>query len=182
MDQPKVYHAAARLDATSDSYDSDSPLRTVDVKSIPHATHVTAALQSFEGVIAQAPPAISAVKIGGVPAYKLARSGRAAPLKPRNVHIYWVQLEHYRWPELTFAMCCGRGTYVRSVIRDLGHRLGTGGCLTSLVRRRVGPFAQSDAWTFESLETAAGPDAYMIDVARARTMLAPDATSVPDRP
>jgi len=164
MDQPKVYRATARLDVTSDSFDSDSPLREVEVASVPGRDEVEHTLAGFEGTIEQVPPAISALKVGGVPAYKLARKGRPVQLESRAVTIYWVHLHAYAWPHLDFEIACGRGTYVRALIRDVGRGLGTGGCLTSLTRKAVGPFWLQDAWTIERLQTHA-PAEYILPLA-----------------
>lgn len=166
MDQPKVYRTNARLDVTSESFDSDRPLRPVAVSSPPTRDDVTAALHRFEGVIQQVPPAISAIKVGGVPSYKLAARDQAETHKPRPVRIDWIRLHAYKFPNIEFEMCCGRGTYVRSLIRDLGAALGTGGCLTALSRTRVGPFEVDAGWTFEQLEQAR-PDDYVITLKRA---------------
>ena len=182
MDQPKVYRTTTRLDVTSESFDSDRPLKPVDVSQPPDVDAVRATLASFEGDTEQTPPAISAVKVNGVPAYKRAGLGETLKLRARPIRIYWIHLHSYVWPELDFEMCCGRGTYVRSLIRDLGLRLGTGGCLTSLVRRSVGPFAIEDAWSVERLESAAGPDEYLIPLERARELLSPSAMEIPKRP
>ncbi len=194
MDQPKVYSAAARLDVISESHDADSPLEAVAVpdavsyaRAIPSPEAIMEAFGAFEGAIEQVPPRISAVKIGGQPAYKLARAvaarardGRVASdprvgrleLRPRRVMVYWILVRAYEWPIVEFEMCCGRGTYVRLLIRDVGERLATGGCLTSLVRRRVGPFQQEDACTFEDIECAAAPSGYLIGLEAARAALA----------
>ncbi len=153
MDQPKVYRASARLDVTSNSHDADAPMSQVDTPVIPDVDTVRAALDGFEGDIEQIPPAISAVKVGGQPAYKRARWGQSFELKPRRARVYWIHLHCFDWPVIDFEMCCGRGTYVRAIIRDLGAKLHTGGCLTTLVRTRVGPFDLCDAWTLDSLET-----------------------------
>lgn len=158
MDLPKVYRAAARLDVTSASFDSDSPLEAVPVEAPPTEEAVRAVAAGFEGRIEQVPPAISALKIGGRPAYKLARAGREVALAARVVQVYWVHVHHYSWPELDFEVACGRGTYVRSLIRDLGAALGVGGCLTKLIRRAVGPFTAENAWMLERLEAAAGKE------------------------
>lgn len=182
MDQPKVYRATARLDVTSESYDSDRPLIPVDVTRIPSAEEVLAACPAFEGVIQQEPPAISAIKVGGLPAYKRAAQGQPPKLAARPVTVYWLHVHAYEWPNLDFEMCCGRGTYVRSLIRDLGERLGTGGCLTSLARTRVGPFEQVGGWSFDRLAEAAGAEDYLIELERARTLLDPANMTTPARP
>ncbi len=182
MNQPKVYRTTARLDVTSESFDSDRPLVPVDVKDVPTIDDVRRACDRFVGEIQQIPPKISAVKVGGVPAYKRARREETLVLKPRAARIYWLHVHAYDWPTLDFEMACGRGTYVRSLIRDLGEALGTGGCLTSLVRRRVGPCVIDNAWTFADLAEADGPEEYMIDLARARELLDPLAVQIPPEP
>ena len=182
MDQPKVYRAKARLDVTSRSLDADDPFVEVECDGPPTRAQVAAACCSFEGVIDQVPPKISAIKVGGVPAYKRTRRDEPLRLEPRSVRIYWLHIHAFDWPTLDFEMCCGRGTYVRSLIRDLGERLGTGGCLTSLVRSRVGPFRLDEAWSFETLETAATAEGYLVGLDQARELLDPDAIAIPARP
>jgi tRNA pseudouridine55 synthase len=145
MDQPKLYRAGAHLDVTSESFDSDRPMRPVVGCERPDASHIVEALRGFEGEIQQVPPAISAVKVAGQPAYKRKAADAPLNLRPRPVQVYWIHLHRYDWPRIDFEMCCGRGTYVRALIRDLAAQLGTGGCLTSLVRTRVGPFAIENA-------------------------------------
>jgi tRNA pseudouridine55 synthase len=180
MDQPKIYRAVARLDVTSESYDSDHPLQDVPVGEPPTRSQVADALASFEGDIEQIPPRISAVKVRGRPAYKRARAGEAVELAPRPARIYWLHLHRYQWPELDFEMACGRGTYVRSLIRDLGQTLSTGGCLTALRRDAVGPFTSTNAWTFEALERATEPTEYVMPLTEAVQRLAK--RPIPDRP
>jgi len=182
MDQPKVYRATARLDVTSESFDCDRPLKAVEVAVVPTIDAVRAVCTGFEGVIEQVPPQISAVKVGGVPAYKRRVSDGPAILAARSVTVYWLHIHAFAWPTLDFEMCCGRGTYVRSLIRDLGQRLGAGGCLTSLTRSRVGPFTVENAWSLESLSAATDPSKYLLDLESARSALAPDRVVIPGRP
>lgn len=182
MDQPKVYRATARLDVTSESFDCDRPLRPVTIATIPTRDAVRAACEAFEGRIEQTPPQISAVKVGGVPAYKRKAAEGPLVLAARPVTLYWLHVHAYAWPAIDFEMCCGRGTYVRSLVRDLGERLGTGGCLTALTRTRVGPFTLESAWSTEALSKAAAASEYLFDLDRARTVLARDAIAVPARP
>jgi tRNA pseudouridine55 synthase len=181
MDQPKVYRARARLDVTSESFDSDRPLVDVPVERVPLAVEVAEALAAFEGTIEQVPPTVSAVKIGGVPSYKLNRGGQPVELKARAARIYWITLHHFDWPVVEFEMACGRGTYVRSLIRDVGLRLGTGGCLTGLTRTRVGPFGIEEAHTLKALEAASGPTAYLLPVERAKALLDRRPMDIPPR-
>ena len=182
MDQPKVYRAAARLDVTSESFDSDRPLVAVTVPTVPTREDLLAACSQFEGLIQQVPPRISAIKVGGVPAYKRAAAGQTMNLAARPVRIYWLHVHEYIWPVIDFEVCCGRGMYVRSLIHDLGERLGTGGCLTSLARTRVGPFTQAEAWLFDDLRDAPSPTQYVTDLDVARRLLEPQALVIPDRP
>jgi len=182
MDHPKVYRASARLDVTSDSLDSDSPLIPVEAPAVPSPAELAEAMASFEGLTEQAPPKISAVKVGGVPAYKRARRSETVELAARLVRIDWLHVHRFDWPELDFEMCCGRGTYVRSLVRDLGEKLRTGGCLTALARTRVGPFTVANAHSFESLTAASGPEDYLIPLERAREWLDPDRVAIPGRP
>jgi tRNA pseudouridine55 synthase len=182
MDQPKVYRATARLDVTSESFDSDRPLEPVEVSAPPNSAAVYQAAASFVGLIEQVPPRISAVKVSGVPAYKRAARGQEMELKSRPAHIYWLHVHGFEWPNLDFEMCCGRGTYVRSLIRDWGARLGTGGCLTSLARTRVGPFEIPDGSTFDSLEAASSERDFLSPLAKAIALLEPDRVKIPDRP
>lgn len=172
MDLPKTYRATARLDVTSESFDADRPLVEVAVQEPPTGDAVRAALAAFVGTILQTPPAISAVKVGGRPAYKLARRGQAPALAPRPVRIDWIRASRYEWPQLEFEMQCGRGTYVRALIRDLGLRLGTGGCLIALRRSAVGPFDERVSHTLESIERAASPAEYLIALETARSLIA----------
>jgi tRNA pseudouridine55 synthase len=182
MDQPKVYRAVARLDVTSESFDSDRPLVDVPVAAAPDEDAVRAVCQRFEGMIEQAPPAISAIKVGGRPAYKRNRAGEELELKPRTVQVYWLHVHGYEWPEIDFELACGRGTYVRALIRDLGTALGTGGCLTALTRTGVGPFHLTDAHSFADLENAGDPANYLIPLDRAIALLTGAPASIPPRP
>lgn len=172
MDHPKAYRAIGRLDLTSPSFDLDGEVREVPVAEPPTKARVAEACSRFQGEILQVPPRISALKVGGIPAYKLAQEGRAVPLAARPVQIYDFSLRRYAFPEVEFDMRCGRGTYVRAIIRDLGEALGTGGVLTSLVRTRIGPFRIEDACTFEMLESPGGPEAALIPLDAARAILA----------
>ncbi len=170
MDLPKVYRATARLDVTSESFDSDRPLKPVEVGDRPALEDVLAACAAFQGVIEQVPPTISAIKLGGVPAYKHKSADAALALAPRPVSIYALTVHRYEWPGLDFEVSCGRGTYIRAIIRDLGRALGTGGCLTSLRRERIGPFTVQDSWPIERLQQAAPAD-YLIPLNRAVEMI-----------
>ena len=171
MGLPKVYEAAARLDVTSSSFDSDRELIPVDVARVPTAEQVRAACAAQVGTILQTPPAVSAIKIGGRAAYELERAGRPPELSPRPVRIDRLDITRYAWPELEFALACGRGTYVRAVIRDVGAALGTGGCLTRLRRTAIGPFDVLRAVTIDGLREMADPWQAVIPAADALVLI-----------
>lgn len=147
---PKTYLATFQLGATSDSDDSDGTITAVDVTEPPERGQVEAALQGFVGTIEQVPPAYSAAKVTGRRAYALARRGHTPELAARAVTIHAIDILAYDYPRLDVRIHCGKGTYVRSLARDLGTRLGCGGHVTSLRRERVGPFTVNEAVTLEA--------------------------------
>lgn len=171
MDQPKVYRTTVRLDQTSDSFDLECETRTAEVLRPPTLDEVRNALSRFEGWTSQVPPNTSAVKIKGVPAYRRHARGQAIQLTPRPARIDWIHVHRYQWPELDIEIGCGRGVYVRSLVRDLGLALGVGGCLTALRRVRIGPFSLENAHTVEQLRSAESVEQYLIPLDVARTMV-----------
>jgi tRNA pseudouridine55 synthase len=182
MDQPKTYRATARLDVTSEGYDLEVEPVPVEVRHVPRPDEVAERMAAFEGLIEQAPPERSAVKVGGVAAYKLHARGAALRLRPRTVRIDWICVHRYAWPVIEFEVCCGRGMYVRSLIRDLGHSLGVGGCLTALERTSIGPFTVDDALTVESLRARRDTLDFVIPHDRARALFDGGRGVVPPRP
>jgi tRNA pseudouridine55 synthase len=112
---------------------------------------IRAVLPRFIGAIQQRPPAFSAMKVDGQRAYKLARGGEEVKLEARTVRVYGIEIIDFGWPLLRVRIDCGRGTYIRSIARDLGEALDVGGHLTQLRRTRVGEFAVDAAATLEEL-------------------------------
>ncbi len=182
MDQPKVYAARGRLDVTSDTLDSEAELRPVPFEQIPSRAQLDAALESFVGEIQQVPPAISAIKLGGEPAYKRARRGEQVEMRARPVRIYSLAVTRFEWPEIAFEVTCGRGTYIRALIRDIGASLGVGGALTGLTRRAVGPFHIDHAYDFDGIARAGDAGAYVIPLDNARELLKEKPTLIPPEP
>ncbi|MBK8915579.1 MAG: tRNA pseudouridine(55) synthase TruB [Phycisphaerales bacterium] len=176
MNLRKGYEATIRLDVTSDSLDADSPLVAVSCAQVPTAAAVREALATLVGAIQQVPPAVSALKIGGVPAYKLARSGQPPELSARTVQVYSADLIAYDWPVARIRVECGRGTYIRAMARDLGGKLGCGGCITALTRTFVGPFDASGGWTLERLSLLEQPQTALQSVQTVMEMM-PDPTA-----
>src|ERR1043166_4448316 len=118
----KTYRAGIVLGARSDTDDADGAITPVSDIRTPAAGEVQAALAAFVGNIAQVPPAFSAAKLGGRRAYDLARRGQDVSLAPRTVTIHGIDLLSYGFPQLEIEVRCGKGTYVRSLARDLGER------------------------------------------------------------
>ncbi|MBX3363475.1 MAG: tRNA pseudouridine(55) synthase TruB [Phycisphaeraceae bacterium] len=138
MGGAKVYEAEIDLARTSDSCDLETPSRPVVVARVPTLPEVEAATERFVGDITQVPPTHSAVWIDGKRAYQLARAGKDVAMRPRTIRIDAIETLAYEWPNLRLRITCGRGTYIRSLARDLGAHLNCGGLLTGLRRTRVG--------------------------------------------
>jgi len=151
MDGTKEYLAEADLSFFTATDDLEAPPEPVAVATPPTRLAVEAAARALTGLVMQAPPAYSAMKIGGERAYRLARSGAAVRPEARPVRIEALDILSYAWPHLALRILCGKGTYIRSLARDLGRSLGTGGCLISLRRTRTGPFDVAAATPLEAL-------------------------------
>ena len=141
----KTYRAGVRLGARSDTDDADGVVTSVESAAPPDAAALADCLAGFVGEIDQTPPAYSAAKVAGRRAYDLARRGEEVDLRPRRIHIYGIDALRYDYPYLGLEVRCGKGTYIRSLARDLGDRLGCGALIQSLRRTRVGPFTTDTA-------------------------------------
>jgi tRNA pseudouridine55 synthase len=141
----KTYRAGLLLGARSDTDDADGALEAVPVERPPDRSTVAECLQEFVGEIEQVPPAYSAAKVTGRRAYDLARQGKDVSLERRKIRIYRIDLVDYAYPRLDLQVRCGKGTYIRSLARDLGERLGCGALVQTLRRTRVGPFETANA-------------------------------------
>jgi tRNA pseudouridine55 synthase len=151
----KVYRAGIVLGATSDTDDADGILNSVAGAVGPTPAQVQAALAGFVGTFEQVPPAYSAAKITGRRAHELARKGKEVDLQPRPVTIHAIDTIAYAYPNLDVQVRCGKGTYIRSLARDLGQRLGCGGYIGSLRRTEIGSFRAEDAIGLDSDADAA---------------------------
>jgi tRNA pseudouridine55 synthase len=151
MNQPKAYAATLKLGATTPTDDPESPEVATEGALPPTESAVAAAVQQFTGVIQQRPPAYSAMKVAGRRAYDLARAGRPVDLPARPVRIDSIHITAYQWPLLKLTIHCGRGTYIRSLARDIGALLSLGGYLTQLRRLQVGDFKVEAAVTLDRL-------------------------------
>lgn len=151
MAADKVYEGTLKLGETTDSYDADG--KVVATAPVPPLTleQLNAAAATFEGDLMQAPPMVSAAKVGGVPLYKLARKGVEVERKPRLVHVYSFRFSAYEEPLAAFRVVCTKGTYVRSLVHDLGQKLGCGAYLATLRRLESGPLSVTRAIPLEEL-------------------------------
>jgi tRNA pseudouridine55 synthase len=151
----KTYRTGLLLGARSDTDDADGTVTPVADAAAPDGPAVLACLASFVGSVEQVPPAFSAAKVTGRRAYDLARQGREVTLQPRTVQIHSIDVLRYAYPHLELEVRCGKGTYIRSLARDLGERLSCGGLVATLRRMSVGPFVAEEAVTMEAdAETA----------------------------
>ncbi len=136
----KSYSSRFRFGATSTTDDADGEVTETPNAPVPTREQIDAALAAFVGNVEQVPPAVSALKLDGVRAHELVRRGLGPKLNARVVSIYAIRVTGFAWPYLDVEVDCGKGTYIRSIARDLGDVLGCGGLVQTLRRTRVGPF------------------------------------------
>jgi tRNA pseudouridine55 synthase len=161
----KTYRTTIRLGAGSDTDDAEGRITPVVVSTHPQRSGIEDCLRGFIGDIEQVPPAFSAAKITGQRAYDLARKGEDVALRPRSVHIDSINVLRYEFPLLEMEIVCGKGTYIRSLARDLGERLDCGGLVEILRRTRIGPFRVEDALTLDAARETAQSKLLPIDLA-----------------
>ena len=150
----KTYRAEVQLGATTDTYDFTGTILEACDPSAISEVQVKSTLEAFRGAVMQIPPMYSAIKHQGRPLYQLARMGIEVPRKPREVHIYRLELVGWRPPVFVLEVECSSGTYIRSLAHDIGHELGCGAFIKELVRLRCGRFEIKDAVPLASLEEA----------------------------
>jgi tRNA pseudouridine55 synthase len=139
-DLDKEYEGSGRLGVETDTLDADGEVvRTTPVDVSEH--DLRSAMKALTGDIEQRPPAYSAVQVGGERSYKAARRGETLDVPPRPVHVDTFELENFASPDFEFRAVCSSGTYVRSLVADVGSSVGAGAHLTRLVRTRIGRFA-----------------------------------------
>lgn len=147
----KIYKVTMKLGQTSSTGDEEGE-KSPGSNYQPSTQELNAALEAFTGDIMQTPPAHSAIKINGQRAYKLARQGKEVNLEPRAVKIYSITDVSYSYPEVTFTAHVSTGTYIRSLVQDIGEQLHTGAYMSGLRRTMVGDFKITDAQHVESLD------------------------------
>ena len=154
----KEYEGTVELGKTTDSQDADGQL--METRPVPELTEaqVAAVMQGFLGDQYQTPPMFSAIKIGGVPLYKMARRGEDVEREPRFIRVMSWDLLRFASPHIDFRLRCSKGTYVRSLAHDLGAKLGCGAHLSALRRTASGRFNVAQALTMEQIEALTIPE------------------------
>lgn len=149
QEKEKEYLATLKLGATTPSFDMET-----EEDSINDYSHVTReifekAIRKFLGEIDQVPPIFSAVKVKGKRAFEYARKGEKLKLQPKKIVIKEIEVESFNLPVVKIRVVCSKGTYIRSLARDLGKELNCGAYLTDLRRTRIGKFNVEDAFTID---------------------------------
>ena len=152
---PKAYAATFLFGVESDTDDADGHIVTIGAANMPSLAELKEGLRHFEGEFLQTPPRYSALKVGGRRAYAQARRGREISLESRSVTVHRLDIVEYAPPLLRLTIKCGRGTYIRSIARDLGSQMGCGAIVQELRRLAVGHFDLSWAVPLEADEKTA---------------------------
>jgi tRNA pseudouridine55 synthase len=150
MDADKTYRFTATWGESRDTDDTEGSITATSEKR-PSQAEIEAVLPRFTGTLTQVPPAYSAIKVQGARAYDLAREGETVILEPRQVEVFEARLLEARADSADFEILCGKGTYVRSWVRDIALALGTFGHVSALRRTLLGSWDEKDAVALETL-------------------------------
>jgi len=140
----KTYEVTVKLGDTSTTGDPEGEIKAVS-NTIPTPEAIQEAVEGFRGQIKQIPPAYSAIKVDGQRAYKLARAGKEVKIDPRPVTINRLEIVSYDYPEVKLVADVSSGTYIRTLVEDIGKTLGTGAYTTALRRTSISNFYIKDA-------------------------------------
>lgn len=151
LKKDKVYRAILKLGYMSSTGDTEGEITEVDLSRQPSLIEIKKVLELFTSNIEQMPPQYSALKIGGVPAYKLARRGEKVELKKRSIVIHDLRILSYTYPRLEIEASVSSGTYVRVLAEDIGKALGVGAYLTGLERTSIDGAHLKDAVSLDQL-------------------------------
>ncbi|QDV63802.1 tRNA pseudouridine(55) synthase TruB [Crateriforma conspicua] len=147
----KQYQAHFVLGQRSESGDLEQPVQIIDDAPVPTLGELQSAARQLTGRIRQVPPSHSAIKINGRRAYKMARKGVDVPMPARAVDIHELTIQRYEYPNVWLDICCGSGTYIRTLGMDLARQCGTESVMHHLVRTRVGQFELADAMSVQQI-------------------------------
>jgi tRNA pseudouridine55 synthase len=151
MGSDKAYSGVMRLGRTTTTQDRDGEI--LEEKPWDQVTReqVEAEMATLTGDLFQTPPMVSAIKVDGVPLYKLARKGQEIERKPRFIHVYRFAVTDWAPPLVSFDVACTKGTYVRTLVHDIGAALGCGASLDALRRTQSGTFCVDDALPLDDI-------------------------------
>lgn len=153
LDADKIYTVWGRLGCTTITGDAEGEIIAIENAPVITQIQFEEALKAFLGNIEQVPPMYSALKKDGVPLYKLARQGQEIERKARNITIMDIHLKKYAYPDFEITVCCSKGTYIRTLVEDIGKFLHSGAYLLNLRRDKAGPFSIDKSFTIEELTT-----------------------------
>lgn len=184
LDSDKAYDTTARLGEIRSTGDAEGEVvQSAPVPAIA-ADELEHLLDSFRGDVEQVPPMFSALKLDGKPLYKLARQGMSdadmravAEKKRRTITIFELQLNDQRECELDLSVLCSKGTYIRTLVEDIGAAIGCGAYVSRLHRTQCGPFHSGQMLTLEALEALAAQGTDALDA-----VLLPPQSAIPDWP
>lgn len=159
----KIYETILRPGITTDTEDLTGTVLTRQEVSLT-AEQVEAVLPRFRGEIMQIPPMYSALKVNGQKLYELARKGKEVPREPRPITVYELTILGFENGGIRLRVHCSKGTYIRTLCKDIGEALGCGGCMESLRRVAAGEYTVSDAIPLQTLLDAEDPSPYLRDV------------------
>ncbi len=168
---PKTYVADFQFGVESSTEDRFGELRELANPPIIGRDRMADTIAAFVGTVQQVPPAHSALKVNGKRAYELARKGKDVSLKSRSIQIHSLELMDFSYPHFRLRVCCGAGTYIRSLGRDIARKLNTGAMLTELERTAIGGFRIESSISVDNL-----------DAITLQQQLRPGLDAVPDLP
>ena len=151
LNSDKRYRARIKLGIRTDSADSEGQVIAECDEVNVSREQVEQALQSFKGETQQIPPMHSALKVDGVPLYKLAREGKTISREARNICVYELELTDFQGDEIELEITCSKGTYIRTIADDLGQDLGCGAHIIALRRLQAGAFTEADCVSTDAL-------------------------------
>ena len=172
MGHDKTYEGVLRLGVETDSQDADGQIVAEKDATAITAEQVAGQMKSRLGDQMQMPPMVSAIKIKGVPLYKLARKGETVERPPKLIHVYRFDLLDFSPPDARFVVACTKGTYVRTLAHDVGQSLGVGAHLVQLRRTKIGQLDVAQAFALDDLLAAPSLDGKIIPLAAALPLLA----------
>lgn len=148
----KAYTVELKLGYTSDTYDVEGKIEEVLTSKKVELSNIQNILTKFSGTQSQLPPKYSALKVNGKRAYELARKGIAFDLKKRTINISKLELLKFNNQHINLYVECSKGTYIRTLVHDIGQQLGCGAIMTKLHRNWVAPFQNATSYGLDSLE------------------------------